>query len=78
MSAQPLFTPVRMDDLDLPNRIVMAPLTSMRWADRSRADCAAGRVTRGLVVHPGGVVFVSSGGELPSDFVDGHIIWEGN
>ena len=24
MSAQPLFTPVRMGDLDLPNRIVMA------------------------------------------------------
>jgi N-ethylmaleimide reductase len=27
---QPLFTPVRMGDLDLPNRIVMAPLTRMR------------------------------------------------
>jgi N-ethylmaleimide reductase len=26
MSVQPLFTPVRMGDLDLPNRIVMAPL----------------------------------------------------
>jgi N-ethylmaleimide reductase len=25
MSVQPLFTPVRMGDLDLPNRIVMAP-----------------------------------------------------
>ena len=30
MSAQPLFTPVRMGDLDLPNRIVMAALTRMR------------------------------------------------
>jgi 2,4-dienoyl-CoA reductase-like NADH-dependent reductase (Old Yellow Enzyme family) len=30
MSDQPLFTPVRMGDLDLPNRIVMAPLTRMR------------------------------------------------
>jgi hypothetical protein len=30
MSVQPLFTPVRMGDLDLPNRIVMAPLTRMR------------------------------------------------
>jgi hypothetical protein len=30
MSVQPLFTSVRMGDLDLPNRIVMAPLTRMR------------------------------------------------
>jgi|HubBroStandDraft_1064217.scaffolds.fasta_scaffold49247_2 hypothetical protein len=30
MSTQPLFTPYRMGDLDLPNRIVMAPLTSGR------------------------------------------------
>jgi N-ethylmaleimide reductase len=30
MSAQPHFTPVRMGDLDLPNRIVMAPLTRLR------------------------------------------------
>jgi len=30
MSAQPLFPPVRMGDLDLPNRIVMAPLTRKR------------------------------------------------
>jgi NADH:flavin oxidoreductase / NADH oxidase family len=30
MSVQPLFTPVRMGELDLPNRIVMAPLTHMR------------------------------------------------
>jgi N-ethylmaleimide reductase len=30
MSVQPLFTPVRVGDLDLPNRIVMAPLTRMR------------------------------------------------
>ena len=48
-----------------------------RWADRSRADCAAGRVTRGLAVHPGDVVFVSSGGDLPRNFVDGSIIWKG-
>jgi hypothetical protein len=27
---QPLFTPYQMGDLDLPNRIVMAPLTRMR------------------------------------------------
>jgi N-ethylmaleimide reductase len=30
MSTQPLLTPYRMGDLDLPNRIVMAPLTRMR------------------------------------------------
>ena len=30
MSNQPLFTPYRMGDLDLPNRIVMAPLTRNR------------------------------------------------
>ena len=30
MSVQPLFTPVRVGDLDLPNRIVMAPLPRMR------------------------------------------------
>jgi N-ethylmaleimide reductase len=30
MSVQPLFTPVRMGELDPPNRIVMAPLTRMR------------------------------------------------
>ena len=30
MSNQPLFTPYSMGDLDLPNRIVMAPLTRMR------------------------------------------------
>ena len=30
MSRQPLFTPYRMGDLGLPNRIVMAPLTRMR------------------------------------------------
>jgi predicted SnoaL-like aldol condensation-catalyzing enzyme len=30
MSLQPLFTSVRMGALDLPNRIVMAPLTRMR------------------------------------------------
>ena len=30
MSVQPLFTPLRMSDLDVPNRIVMAPLTRMR------------------------------------------------
>lgn len=30
MFARPLVIPVRMGDLDLPNRIAMAPLTRMR------------------------------------------------
>ena len=34
-------------------------------------------LTRGLPVHPGDAVFVSSGGELPRNFVDGPIIWKG-
>jgi len=43
MSVEPLFTPVRMGDLDLPNRIVMAPLTPhARWVDRSRGDPPGG------------------------------------
>jgi hypothetical protein len=123
MSAQPLFNPVRMGEPDLPNRIVMAPLTRMRagpidhaptalqaeyYAQRASAGLivaeataisppitSCGKVednypdraaylghgwtvyaalTRGLAVHPGGVVFVSSGGELPRNFVDGPII----
>lgn len=34
---QPLFTPVRMGKLELPNRIVMAPLTRMRAANPEHA-----------------------------------------
>ncbi len=126
MSVQPLFTPVRMGEPELPNRIVMAPLTRMRagpidhvptalqaeyYAQRASAGLivaeataisppitSGGKVednhpdraaylghgwtayaalTRGLAVHPGDAVFVSSGGELPRNFVDGPIIWKG-
>jgi hypothetical protein len=124
MSVQPLFTPVRMGDLYLPNRIVMAPLTRMRagpidhvptalqaeyYAQQASAGLivaeataisppitSCGKVednlpdraaylgvrhtpalTRGLAVHPGDGVFVSSGGELPRNFVDGPMIWKG-
>jgi 2,4-dienoyl-CoA reductase-like NADH-dependent reductase (Old Yellow Enzyme family) len=126
MSVQPLFTPVRMGELDLPNRIVMAPLTRMRagpidhvptalqaeyYAQRasvglivpeataiSPPTTSCGKVednhpdraaylgqgwtayaalTRGLAVHPRDAVFVSSGGELPRNFVDGPMIWKG-
>jgi 2,4-dienoyl-CoA reductase-like NADH-dependent reductase (Old Yellow Enzyme family) len=67
MSVQPLFTPVRMGDLDLPNRIVMAPLTRMR----------AGPIDHVPTALQAESVFVSSGGELPRNFVDGPIIWKG-
>src|ERR1700674_1872996 len=56
MSDQPLFTPIRMGDLYLPNRIVMAPLTRMRaaWIDhvpsKFQADYYAQRASAGLIV----------------------------
>ncbi len=59
MAKQPLFTPTRMGDLDLPNRIVMAPLTRMRArADDHvptalQADYYAQRATAGLIVSEG-------------------------
>ena len=38
MSEQPLLTPYQLGDLQLANRIVMAPLTRMRaWSARSFA-----------------------------------------
>ncbi len=47
MPNQPLFNPYRMGDLDLPNRIVMAPLTRMRaHPPRSCAHRPAGGVLR--------------------------------
>ena len=67
MSVQPLFTQVRMGNVDLPNRIVMAPLTRMR----------AGPIDHVPTALQAGSVFVSSGGELPRTFVDGPIIWKG-
>ncbi len=56
MDTQPLFTPVRMGDLDLPNRIVMAPLTRMRAqsADHvptaEQAEYYAQRASAGLII----------------------------
>src|ERR1700687_4586878 len=56
MSAQPLFTPVRMGDLDLPNRIVMATLTRMRAGPIDhvptalQAEYYAQRASGGLIV----------------------------
>ena len=51
-----LFTPVRMGDLDLPNRIVMAPLTRMRAGPIDhvptalQAEYYSQRASAGLIV----------------------------
>jgi N-ethylmaleimide reductase len=56
MSNQPLFTPYRMGDLHLPNRIVMAPLTRMRTRPDDhvptalQAEYYAQRASAGLIV----------------------------
>jgi N-ethylmaleimide reductase len=53
---QPLFTPVRMGQLELQNRIVMAPLTRMRADNREHAptelhaDYYAQRASAGLII----------------------------
>jgi N-ethylmaleimide reductase len=59
MSTQPLFTPYRMGNLDLPSRIVMAPLTRMRARSGDQvptilqAEYYAQRATAGLIVTEG-------------------------
>lgn len=59
MVTQPLFTPTQMGDLDLPNRIVMAPLTRMRGRSDDHVPTAlqaayyAQRATSGLIVSEG-------------------------
>src|SRR6266478_1383907 len=56
MSTQSLFTPFRMGNLDLPNRIVMAPLTRMRAGPIDhvptalQAEYYAQRASAGLIV----------------------------
>lgn len=56
MSVQPLFSPFRMGGLDLPNRIVMAPLTRMRAGAVDhvptllQAEYYAQRASAGLIV----------------------------
>src|SRR6201986_908357 len=56
MSTQPLFTPYQMGDLDLPNRIVMAPLTRMRAQSHDhvptilQAEYYAQRASAGLII----------------------------
>src|ERR1700730_10582400 len=55
-SSQPLLTPYRMGDLDLPNRIVMAPLTRMRATPDDhvpailQAEYYAQRASAGLII----------------------------
>ena len=62
------------------------PITSCGKVEDNLPDRAAylghgltayAALTRGLAVHPGEAVFVSSGAELPRNFVDGPIIWKG-
>ena len=56
MPNQPLFTPYRMGDLDLPNRILMAPLTRMRAQPHDhvpttlQAEYYAQRASAGLII----------------------------
>jgi 2,4-dienoyl-CoA reductase-like NADH-dependent reductase (Old Yellow Enzyme family) len=56
MSNQPLFMPYRMGNLDLPNRIVMAPLTRMRAQSQDhvptalQAEYYAQRASAGLII----------------------------
>jgi 2,4-dienoyl-CoA reductase-like NADH-dependent reductase (Old Yellow Enzyme family) len=56
MPDQPLFTPYRMGDLDLPNRILMAPLTRMRAQSHDhvpttlQAEYYAQRASAGLII----------------------------
>src|SRR5277367_2033472 len=56
LSQQPLFTPVRMGKLELPNRVVMAPLTRMRAANPGHAptelhaEYYAQRASAGLII----------------------------
>jgi N-ethylmaleimide reductase len=58
MTTTPLFTPLRLGDLSLPNRVVMAPMTRVRAAKDGRATPSmaayyAQRATAGLIVTEG-------------------------
>src|SRR6266404_3701618 len=83
MSVQPLFTPVRVGDLDLPNRIVMAPLTRMRAGPIDhvptalQAEYYAQRASAGLIVaeataiSPDGFGYAATPGLWSADQVRG-------
>ena len=64
---------------------ISPPITSCGKVEDNHPDRAAylghvrtayAALTRGLPVHPGEAAFVSRGGELPRNFVDGPIIWK--
>jgi len=75
MFVQPIFTPVRMGDLKLPNRIVMAPLTRMRAGPIDhvptalQAEYYAQRASAGVIVAeaPGPIspILIWSSGSRP-------------
>src|SRR5713101_546035 len=80
MSVQPLFTPVRVGDLDLPNRIVMALLTRMRAGPIDHVPTAeyyAQRASAGLIVaeataiSPDGFGYADTPGLWSADQVRG-------
>jgi N-ethylmaleimide reductase len=81
LSAPPLFTPYRLGDLTLPNRIVMAPLTRMRAGRDDHVPTAlqakyyAQRATAGLIVTEG--VAISSDGfgwaDTPGLWTEEHV-----
>jgi N-ethylmaleimide reductase len=67
-SNQPLFEPMRLGDLELPNRIVMAPMTRMRSANpelvptQLHAEYYAQRASAGLIIAEGAFVSPESVG----------------
>src|SRR5258708_9131414 len=83
MLDEPLFTPVRMGDLSLPNRIVMAPLTRMRAGPIDhvptalQAEYYAQRASAGLIVaeataiSPDGFGYADTPGLWSADQVRG-------
>ena len=79
MSVQPLFTPLRMGDLDLPNRIVMAPLTRMRAGSMDhvptalQAEYYAQRASAGLIVAEATAISADGFG-----FADTPGLWSGD
>jgi hypothetical protein len=78
MSVQPLFNPVRMGEPDLPNRIVMAPLTRMRAGPidhvptAPQAEYYAQRASAGLIVAEATAISppITSCGKVGDDHLD--------
>jgi N-ethylmaleimide reductase len=66
--SQPLLRPYRLQDLDLPNRVVMAPLTRMRATNPElaptdlHAEYYAQRAAAGLIISEGTFVSAASVG----------------